>query len=66
MTQGKVGSGKGVGMLLARMWGQVQEALKVLFHWTLLRRKQGNLELQRQQITLLDRLSETRLLFIIQ
>ena len=53
-------------MLLARMWGQVQEALKILLHWTFLKRKQGNLELQRQQITLTDRVSETRLLFIIE
>lgn len=51
---------------MARIWGQVHEALKALFHWTFLRRKQGNLELQRQQITLIDRVSETRLLFIIE
>lgn len=42
------------------------EIVGTLFHWTFLRRKQGNLELQRQQITLIDRLSETRLLFIIE
>lgn len=47
---------------MARIWGQVQEALKVLFHWTFLRRKQGNLELQRQQITLIDSLRDKALI----
>lgn len=31
-------------MLLTRMWGQVQEGPEVLFHWTFLGRKKGDLE----------------------
>lgn len=36
-------------MLSARIWGQVQEAPEVLFHWIFLRRKKGNLEFQRHE-----------------
>lgn len=42
--------GKG-GMLSARVWGWVQEAPEVLVHWTFLRRKEGELESQRYEVT---------------
>ena len=39
----------GWGVLSARIWGQVQEAPEVLYHWIFLRRKKGNLEFQRHE-----------------